>query len=62
MVAGLWHRRAACEETRLAVALQQHGFLPQAQAQYLEMMSRGVSDRSVAGAWMCRGAHVSGGM
>lgn len=43
MMCGLWQRRAGAEETRTAVALQQHGFLPEAQAQYLEMMSRGVS-------------------
>ncbi|KAL6768445.1 hypothetical protein ACKKBF_B39155 [Auxenochlorella protothecoides x Auxenochlorella symbiontica] len=43
MVAGLWQRRAACEDTRLALALQQHGYLAQAQDKFLELMSRGVS-------------------
>jgi transformation/transcription domain-associated protein len=42
MWAGLWQRRAKCEETRTAVALQQHGYIPDAQTMFLEMMSRGV--------------------
>ena len=36
-------RRAAAEETKVALAMQQHGYLQQAQTQYLEMMSRGVA-------------------
>ena len=43
MRCGLWQRRASAPETATAVALQQHGFIPQAQNLYLEMMSRGVS-------------------
>lgn len=43
MRAGLWQRRAAAEETRIAVSLQQHGYLVEAQSLFLEMMSRGVS-------------------
>lgn len=42
MWAGLWQRRATCEETRTAVALQQHGYVSDAQSLFLEMMSRGV--------------------
>eukprot|EP00887_Chlorella_sp_A99_P004017 scaffold11.g4017.t1 len=40
MVAGLWARRAAAPETRLALALGQHGFLVPAQQACLELMSR----------------------
>jgi hypothetical protein len=43
MRAGLWQRRAAAEETKTAIALQQHGYIADAQGLYLEMMSRGVS-------------------
>ena len=43
MAFGLWHRRAAAEDTRMALALRQHGFLAQAQQQFLELMGRGVS-------------------
>lgn len=43
MAFGLWHRRAAADETRVALALRQHGFLTQAQLQFLELMGRGVS-------------------
>ena len=43
MVAGLWQQRAGAPETKNTISLQQHGFLPQAQANYLELMSRGVS-------------------
>ena len=43
MRCGLWQRRAAAPETSTAIALQQHGFVPQAQSLFLEMMSRGVS-------------------
>ena len=43
MVAGLWQRRAAIQETRQALALHRHGYLQQAQAHYLDLMSRGVS-------------------
>ena len=43
MRAGLWQRRAAADETKTAMALQQHGYIADAQGLYLEMMSRGVS-------------------
>ncbi|KAL4439666.1 hypothetical protein ABPG75_002667 [Micractinium tetrahymenae] len=43
MAFGLWHRRAAADDTRVALALRQHGFLTQAQLQFLELMGRGVS-------------------
>jgi transformation/transcription domain-associated protein len=43
MAFGLWHRRAISEDTRVALALRQHGFLTQAQLQFLELMGRGVS-------------------
>jgi transformation/transcription domain-associated protein len=43
MAFGLWHRRAAADDTRIALALGQHGFLVQAQLQFLELMGRGVS-------------------
>lgn len=43
MAFGLWHRRALADETRVALALGQHGFLTQAQLQFLELMGRGVS-------------------
>ena len=43
MRCGLWHRRASAPETQVAMSLQQHGFVPQAQSLFLEMMSRGVS-------------------
>lgn len=43
MRCGLWQRRAASEETKTAIALQQHGYIADAQNVYLEMMSRGVS-------------------
>lgn len=43
MVAGLWARRATAHETRLALALQQHGYLVAAQGQCLELMSRSVT-------------------
>ena len=43
MAFGLWHRRAAADDTRMALALRQHGFLAQAQQQFLELMGRGVS-------------------
>ena len=43
MAFGLWHRRAVADDTRIALALGQHGFLVQAQLQFLELMGRGVS-------------------
>ena len=43
MAFGLWHRRALADDTRVALALGQHGFLTQAQLQFLELMGRGVS-------------------
>ena len=43
MAFGLWHRRAIADDTRVALALRQHGFLKQAQLQFLELMGRGVS-------------------
>ena len=43
MAFGLWHRRAMAEDTRVALALRQHGFLTQAQSHFLELMGRGVS-------------------
>lgn len=43
MAFGLWHRRTAADDTRVALALRQHGFLAQAQLQFLELMGRGVS-------------------
>lgn len=49
MRCGVWQRRAGAEETRTALALQTHGFVPDAQALYLEMMSRGVSPDGVSG-------------
>ena len=46
MAFGLWHRRAIADDTRVALALRQHGFLTQAQLQFLELMGRGVSGGS----------------
>jgi transformation/transcription domain-associated protein len=43
MRCGLWQRRASAPETATAMALQQHGFVPQAQGLFLEMITRGVS-------------------
>jgi len=43
MAAGLWQRRATTEETRLAMALFGHGYLPEAQNLFLELMSRSMS-------------------
>jgi transformation/transcription domain-associated protein len=43
MAFGLWHRRAAADESRVALALKQHGFLREAQLQFLELMGKGVS-------------------
>ncbi|MCP4452236.1 MAG: hypothetical protein GY809_12300, partial [Planctomycetes bacterium] len=43
MKCGLWQRRASAPETSMAMAFQQHGFVPQAQSIFLEMMSRAVS-------------------
>lgn len=43
MAFGLWHRRASADDTRVALAMQQHGFLTQAQTHFLELMGRGVS-------------------
>ena len=43
MAAGLWQRRAGLEETRTAVALHTHGYIPQAQAAFLELMSNSVT-------------------
>ena len=43
MAFGLWHRRAMADDTRMALALRQHGFLAPAQLQFLELMGRGVS-------------------
>ena len=43
MAFGLWHRRAVADDTRVALALAQHGSLVQAQLQFLELMGRGVS-------------------
>jgi len=51
MRCGLWQRRATAPETATAIALQQHGFIPQAQALYLEMMSRSVSGEMVGGSF-----------
>lgn len=50
MAFGLWHRRAIADDTRVALALGQHGFLAQAQLQFLELMGRGVSG-GIQGEW-----------
>lgn len=57
MAFGLWHRRAIADDTRVALALGQHGFLAQAQLQFLELMGRGVSG-GIQGASLLAGPGV----
>ena len=43
MLAGLWKRRAACEETRVALAAAAHGLAESAQSALLNVLRRGAN-------------------
>ncbi len=53
MAAGLWRRRAGSDDTRRALGLAQHGFTKQAQAIFLDAMSRAVSSNTHGAELLC---------